>query len=154
MNKIIRTIGSWIFPNTYNLALNLTKNTSNPKPKTLNLHKEFKNSGYIRKIHSISKNINLINSESFYIADSTFYRGEQRTCITCHNNDFFLISDYYTSNNMTFFNKLILIQCDFNNSKNYKIICVKEAPFNNTPLRELESEIAFELSKLKDIKII
>lgn len=154
MNKILRTIGLKIFPNLYVIANSSIKNTSITKPKTINWHKEFKNSGYIRKINSISKNISYDNSESFHISESCFYRGEQRAYITCNHKDFLLISDYYTSNDMIFFNKLTLIQCDFNRPKNYNIICVKEAPFNKSPLRELESEIALELSKLDDIKII
>lgn len=154
LNKALRTIGSMIFPNLHTAAQHINKTTSKKKTKNLYLLKDFKNSGYIRKIHSISKNINSINSETFYITESTFYRGEKRNCINCSNKEFILIADYYTNKAMTFFNKLTLIQCDFSSPKNYNIICTKEAPFNKSSFRELEIEIASELSKLDNIKII
>ena len=154
MCKFYKPIGIKLFPEIRNLAIAIHNVKSFHEPKIINWVKEFSHAGYVRKIHSISKKENEEGTYSYHIAESTFYTNKERTAVKCKDRDFFLLSDYYTGKYMTFYNKLILVQCDFKTKKKYKIISIEEGSFNKTPITHLEEAIANTLSMSDEIKVI
>lgn len=152
MSNQIKTFGSKFFPNISHLASVYRRNNLN-KPVYINFHKDFKNTGYVRKIHTIQRK-KCITGDTFHIGSSTFFIKDERTHIPCYDKDILVLSDYFTDSYMTFHNKLILIECDFSLPKKYKILCIKEAPYNTTHISQLESQLARTLEHHPNINIV